>query len=64
MLDMKGLRNLMRFTNLHCHYSVIDSDFFGKKVGAYRGFVARAKLLVDLWASVLAIEIGIAERTS
>jgi hypothetical protein len=33
---------------LHSDQSVVDEDFFGKEIGAYGCFVARAELLVDI----------------
>lgn len=35
-------------SHLHCHQPVIYEDFFGKEIGAYRRFVARTELLIDL----------------
>lgn len=33
---------------LHCHKAVVYEDLLGEEIGAYRGFVARAELLIDL----------------
>jgi hypothetical protein len=46
----------LQLANLHSHYSILHCYLFREEVGAYRGFVACAELLIDLQELLSAIK--------